>query len=499
MKKLTLLILLLIATLTASAQHRIVDGFSLGADRDTLMYIIASPFDNWFLGVSTGVQTFIGNTPDPQAYWNSLDYGGRIEVGKWIIPDVAVSLRLGMASAHSQTLHAGNNPWPDLTHPLVYDGAEYTYYPVRATAFTAQGIVTFDWTNFLNGYEAGKRRKLHVCTPFGFGGMILFGEIVNPNYVNRVNNNSDDERVVQLGDMAHNLELAFTGGLLTEYYATRHLSFNASLELLACRGSIDDYNYDLDVDKRRMDLVPSFYVGVKINMFREVTKRDPFTNEPVRAKVNHEFLAFGSRNTVTNLTERIERLNERIDSLQNLADNLAPQDSLPLPELQNELDSLMNLLDSLPPNEAHNIMEDLLNANEELDLPATIIYYKLDKFDIDYNGQKKLQRFAKEVNQLDDTIEYYIVGAADSITGSISHNQWLSRHRCQEPYDMLVKEFGVSANQLVIVPVGGIMEYDPQEYNRIALIIQRTKETEEIVNRWLQHKGRGDKTIAHPR
>jgi hypothetical protein len=51
---------------------------------------------------------------------------------------------------------------------------------------------------------------------------------------------------------------------------------------------------------------------------------------------------------------------------------------------------------------------------------------------------------------------------------------------------MLVNEFDVSSNQLLLMPVGGIMEYTPQENNRMALIILRTPQTEEIVTKWME-------------
>ena len=150
--------------------------------------------------------------------------------------------------------------------------------------------------------------------------------------------------------------------------------------------------------------------------------------------------------------------------------------------LQNRLDSIEKYVGYMPAN----VIEELLNANEELGLPATVVYYQLDKYDIDYNGLKKLQKFAKDLNQLDDTLEYYIIGAADSITGSIQHNQWLSERRCEAAYNMLVNNFDVSANQLILMPVGGIMEYTPQENNRMALIILRTPQTEAIETKWME-------------
>ena len=95
MKKILIILTLLLSTLSISAQNFHRKGFSFGVDRDTLLYLIASPFDNWYLNVGGEIHTFIGNTPDAAAQWNKLNMGGRIEVGKWIIPDVAVSLRLG--------------------------------------------------------------------------------------------------------------------------------------------------------------------------------------------------------------------------------------------------------------------------------------------------------------------------------------------------------------------------------------------------------------------
>lgn len=497
MKRILLIItLLLLATVSASGQ-RIVKGFALGADRDTLQYIIASPFDNWYILLSGGVQTFVGNTPDKVAAWNTADFGLRAEVGKWIIPDVAVSLRFGVATVHSKSRHGGNNPWTNVKDPLSYEGMQYgPYFPISAYNLSAMGIVTFDWTNFFNGYEAGKRKHLHIYTPVGLGVMMMFGEIVNQNYVNKVNSNPD-EITVELGQMRRNFELGFTGGFMAEYYATKHLSLFASLELAFARGSLDDFNYNLDDGIRRVDFIPSFYVGAKLNLLKSVSKFDPYRKRTSREKVNHEFLAYGARNTMLELNNRIERLNNTIDSLENMSDNRAPYDPLYLNNLGRERDSLQRVLDDLDNKRRRaalggdgglhpsNVIEDLLQANEELGLPATVVYYQLDKYDIDYNGIKKLQKFARDLNQLDDTLEYYIIGAADSITGSIPHNQWLSERRCEAAYKVLVNNFDVSSNQLLLMPVGGIMEYTPQENNRMALIIQRTPQTEAIVNKWM--------------
>ena len=490
MKRLFATLAILVATTASlSAQNFTRRGFSLGADRDTLLYIIASPFDNWYITPSVGLQTYIGNTPDKEAYWNKLDYNIRVEVGKWVIPDIAVALRLGLSNIHSQSRHGGNNPLTDYNNPITYQTTSTVYYPIQAYSFFAQGIVNLDWTNFLSGYEVGKRTRFHVNTPIGFGGIILFGNIVNQNYVNKINRN-ENEKDVELGDFTRNLELAFTAGLMAEYYVSKNLALTASLELLWARGSLDDYNYNLDADNRRVDFIPSFNIGARFNLLKNVTKYNSYTKKSTREKVNHEFLSFGSRNTIPNLNSRIERLHRDIDSIQNLSDQRGANDSAMLAGMNKELENLQDKLDSLRslPYRPVNVLEELIQTNEVLGLPATIVYFQLDRYELDYNGRKRLQNFAKEMNDLDDTLEFYIVGAADSATGTIRHNQWLSERRCEAAYNMLVGHFEVNENQLIVVPVGGITDYDPQENNRMAMVILRTPATEEIIDRWMKKR-----------
>ena len=491
MKRLVTILSLLIITASLSAQNFQRKGFSLGADRDTLLYIIASPFDNWYITPSIGLQTFIGNAPDNEACWNKLDYNIRVEVGKWVIPDIAVALRVGFSTIHSQSLHGGNNPLTDLNSPITYPNAATAYYPISAYSFFAQGIVNMDWTNFLKGYERGKRSRFHINTPLGFGGIVLFGKVINQNYIDKVHRN-DNENDMELGQMSRNLELAFTAGIMAEYYVSKKIAINASTELLWARGSLDDYNYNLDADNRRVDFMPSFNIGIRFNLLENVTKYNPYTKVSSREKVNHEFISFGSRNTLSTLKGRIDRLNSQIDSVQNLSDLRGQQDSLAIAAMTEERDSLQRQLDSADyrtyGRAPANMIEELISANEVLGLPATIVYFQLDRYDLDYNGRKRLQNFAKEISNVDDTVEFYIIGAADSLTGTKRHNMWLSERRSEAAYNMLVERFNVDPNQLIKIALGGITEYDPQENNRMAMVIMRTPEVEAIIERWTKDK-----------
>lgn len=476
MKKILFLLTILLATSSVlNAQNFSRRGFSLGADRDTMLYIIASPFDNWYLNVGGGIQTFMGNELEASARHNKLNFNLQGEIGKWIIPDVAISARFSLFNVDGQTQY-GRQPFIDKTSDTPNENG---YYPFHAYAASLMGYVTIDWTNFLSGYERGKRNKLHIFTPIGLGASMLFGLQRNPR-------GADDG--FDIGSFRKNFELAYSGGIGAEYEVTQELALSAIIELFGSESTWDWSPYDNSYS--RFDIIPSFNIRARFNLLKNVSKYNPYTKKSTREKVNHEFLSFGSRNTIPSLNGRIERLTRNIDSIQNLSDQRGAQDSAKLASMNKELANLQDQLDSVQslPYRAINVLDELIQMNEVMGLPSTIVYFQLDRYELDYNGRKRLQNFAKELNAMDDTVEFYIVGAADSATGTVRHNQWLSERRCEAAYNMLVDHFDVDGNQLIVVPVGGITDYDPQENNRMAMVILRTPVTEEIIERWMNKR-----------
>ncbi len=473
MKKHLIILAILIATASSlSAQNFSRRGFALGADRDTMLYIIASPFDNWYINVGGGIQTFMGNELEASARHNKLNFNLQGEIGKWIIPDVAVSARFSIFNVDGQSQY-GQQPFIDKLNDTPNENG---YFPFHAYAASLIGYVTLDWTNFLSGYERGKRNKLHIFTPIGLGASVLFGPQRNPR--------GNEE----LGSFRRNFELAYSGGIGAEYEVTQELALSATIELFGSESTWDWSPYDNSYS--RFDIIPSFNIRARFNLLKNVTKYNPYTKNSSREKVNHEFLSFGTRNTIPGLNGRIERLTHEIDSIQNLSDQRGANDSAMLAGMNKELENLQDRLDSLQslPYRPINVLDELIQMNEVMGLPSTIVYFQLDRYELDYNGRKRLQNFAKELNALDDTVEFYIVGAADSATGTIRHNLWLSERRCEAAYNMLVDHFGVDGNQLIMVPVGGITDYDPQENNRMAMVILRTPVTEEIIDRWMRKR-----------
>lgn len=479
-RKLLILLILMATAIPVANSQNFRRGFSLGADRDTMLYIIASPFDNWYITFSGGVQTFIGNEIEASARRNKLNYNLRAEIGKWIIPDVAVALRLTHMAIDGQSQY-GLQPFINHQEDTPNENG---YYPFHANALAITGYVTFDWTNFFLGYEVGRRTHTHLFSPIGLGMSMLYGSQRNPRGV---------DAQTSLGSFRRNLELCYSAALGVEYELSQEIAVSAMIDLFGSESTWDWSPYDNSYSI--FDVIPSFNVGMRLNLLSHVQKYNPYTKKTSREKVNHEFLSVGSRGELTRQAGEVRHLQFTRDSLSDIINQLEEDKEDMRIELLGKYDSVQYRYDSVidemyahrPPA---NMLEELINVNEMLGLPSTIVYYQLDRYDIDFNGRKKLQNFVRDIRGLDDTLEFYVIGAADSLTGTIKHNQWLSERRCEAAFRMMVDHFEADPNQFIQVPVGGITDYYPQENNRMALIILRTPETEAIVERWLRQRER---------
>ena len=460
LKRGVVLVALLLTATSLSAQNFARRGFAFGADRDTLLYIIASPFDNWFITAGGGIQTFMGNELVASARHNKLNYNLKAEVGKWIIPDVAISLRFSYFSVDGQTRY-GLQPFVDYTQDTPNENG---YYPYHANSLSIMGYVTIDWTNFFSGYEIGRRTHTHFFSPIGLGFSALHGNQRNPRG--------------NVGEFRVNWELSYTAGLGVEYEISKEVALSAIAEIFGSESTWDWSPYDNSYS--RFDVMPTLTFGARFNLLKNVTKYDVHSNVSLRVPVNHEFLTVGGRKEVPELKSRVIILNNQIDSLEALQN----VDSTLMAELKDSLLILQNQLDSLPEAPVTNVMDAFIQ-NE---MALTIVYFDLDKYNIDRNARYRLRKFAKTMERAPDTLEYYIIGGADSLTGSRRHNDWLSEKRCKAVYDVLVNDYGADRNQLIMVPVGGITAYEEQEENRMAMIVIRNKEADEIIEQWSRYK-----------
>lgn len=327
MKKVLIsLVLLSICGTLFAQQKRDRGGFYLGADRDTLQYIIASPFDNWYVGAGIGLQTFRGNELEASARHNGLNHQFYAEVGKWLIPDISVALHLKYFDVSGQTKY-GLHPFVDFND--VSAMGENGYFPFHAHAFTLGGLVAMDWTNLFSGYESGLKQRLHIITPIGLGGSMLFGL------------QKADKKSHHAGDFRRNFELYFTAGITFEYRVSKFLCVDATANIMGSESTWDWSPYDNSYSI--FDVMPSVTVGARINLLKTVTKVDAKTGKKLRADVNHVFIP-ASNERIVLLQRRIDTLRHEMQLLSDGADADAAQKAAELAKLTNQIDSIQSLL-----------------------------------------------------------------------------------------------------------------------------------------------------------
>lgn len=315
-------------------------GFYLGVDRDTLQYIVASPFDNWFIEAGGGLQTYIGNEFEDSARWNPLSYHLYAEIGKWVIPDLAFSVSVSAWGMQGQTRY-GPHPFVDFTEVPTeslddpHPGSYYKYQRFNANGISLNGSFILDWTNLFNGYEKGLQRRLHVMTPIGLGYSMLYGGQKNPKGFGMYNE----------GHFRRNFELDFRTGLLFEFKFNEAVTLNFRPTIQIARQSLD---WSPTVSEQAemsgiFDIMPSLTVAMRFNFIRRVTKVDARTGKVVKVATNHMFQP-AHNERIQYLESRIDTIRDQMTGLEMAGDAEAAASAATINRLNHLLDSLNNLL-----------------------------------------------------------------------------------------------------------------------------------------------------------
>lgn len=497
-------------------------GFALGADRDSNEYVIASPFDNWFLGVGAGVQTLIGNERMAEARWNAITPRIHVELGKWVLPDLAVSLRANGFTMMGQSI-LPLNPYVDMSQTDMLN--ENGYYPYKMYGWSFIGLLTFDWTNFLRGYEDGGLRRLHILTQMGLGGAWETGKVINPK-----RNNPDLPGYI---GRSWNRELIFHGGLTLNYNVNAFVNLNLGFAWEMARGSFD-WSPEGGANEIRMDYIPNITVGAKFNLLKSVRKYHVQSGTSAIAPVYHHFRPVRTyydsltiyRNNAEKLLDSLENdkdkligeayfkqleidllkdsldelgagedspqvieLKRYIDSLQNNENELAGQINTLMDEIETmeaDRDSLNHLIDQIVDEDGLpiNVMSRLNDLRNRKQIPSTIVFYQIDRSYLDYNAKHALKLFAEKVIKSGDKkTVYLVIGAADKGTGTPKRNLELSIARCNVVYNYLVDECGIDPKQLEKHHLGGITEYGA-EGSRMTMVITENKEVNALIEKY---------------
>jgi len=470
-------------------------GSFLSSDKDSVSYLIGAPADNWFLTVGAGAQTYFGNEVESSARLNPITPHVYIEVGKWLIPSLALSLNVNFAPMYGQTRY------PSSPHPFVRDediirtATTREYEKFKAYTFFANGLVTLDWTNLCCGYQKGSTKKVHFLTPIGFGVGLLTNKVLtqSPKYENG----------------ARNFELDFSLAFIPEIQLSENIRLVPAIRFQTERGTFD-YSYEGDpYDRfaRRFDIQPSVTVGVKFNLSGTKEGASHKTKYSGEVPTNHVFVPAENSETVKLIMAEIEALQAESEKLSgelvNTQDKLAATAAelatagaavAALAEAEGKLSDAEKAIAALKADRisldcgavgrALNPMEEIICKANAGNLTSTYVYFPISSSKLDYNAGLRIEEFANIVKLSSPEVKFFIIGAADKGTGTEKANYQLSVSRCKAIYDKLVNGCGVDSSKLEMRPLGGIDEAERQELNRVGIVVEASEEMTGIVNKY---------------
>ena len=140
------------------------------------------------------------------------------------------------------------------------------------------------------------------------------------------------------------------------------------------------------------------------------------------------------------------------------------------PEMQALKDSLLNEIKKRQDRNKNNFEDDLTDILLNQLLPYEMVFFNLDKWDILPDQEMKIDKMARIMKAYPDH-KFLLYGSADSKTGTVKRNEFLSHRRADIIYDQLVYKYGIPESQLERFYLGGILDYTPFELNRATVII----------------------------
>lgn len=170
--------------------------------------------------------------------------------------------------------------------------------------------------------------------------------------------------------------------------------------------------------------------------------------------------------------------------------------NVPTPE---SMDTINKLLDDI--NRLDNLLNNANGRDGELDttalgimLPYEQVFFELDKWDILPSEIMKIEKMAHIMNTYPD-MKFILIGSADSKTGTVKRNEFLSHQRADVVYNYLINNYRVNPDQLQREYPGGILDYTPFQLNRSTVIIMDHPYVRKVFNEMRQQGQAGGRDV----
>lgn len=359
--------------------------------------------------------------------WGKPTFGFNAYVGKWINHKVAV--RLGYSNTKINSYIFGRHSEYDAIQWLygddpqlaeAYNGMEI--YKTSMRYHRLQGDFMFSPIDFFQGYYNENR----IWTPVlyvSMGGAYTSNDFFAIKTL--VDSRKQQKEEPEADQIKGNFELALGAGLSNNFRLGTHWDLNLDLGWTFQRWTIDSWTYEIGGNPG------SAVAGVRPKRFD---------------------------NMYTASLGVIYYFSREYDLPNNCCDEMDIT--------RRKLDSLMNLP---APDPIHDTVVKFVNVQTEdiVSYPFSI-FFNRDSYQLmsrrDLVNLREIAEVAKA-----NGYKLRLRGSCDSATATPAYNQTLSENRCRKIMGELM-QMGIPEDQIILVPMGGVKELDPTEYDRRVLI-----------------------------
>ena len=479
MKRALILILLLISTVTLVAQSQ---NESFKTSRDTMTnrsehdvgWVRAHMLDNLTFDISTGGVLYFGYEDSKGKLKDRITPNIEAHLGRWLFPMLGYRLGGGFGTAHGFI-------------------SKESYLNYRPTIISASGYGTCWGTTedvlysgndtivgSLGGYYwpvDGNDNVFMQKWRYIYGGIDVMLDLSNFKYYKNINFNKPLHHLVYAG--AHlriglsekhpqilyfNTNFAAEGhiGYMPVWGINKHWNLYADARLSLVEGLFDREMLE-GIEVLNTDLIFNLNVGVRYDF----NLRSP--EQRLRYYVEKGILPYSTAEVPKNIMYVQVQDVDIVQIFDTLT--IIRYDTINDVVTLNIIDTLIHTRDSLI-NRVHQINDDTPFDSILLKrlLPYEMVFFDRDKWFIRANEAMKIDKMARIIKAYPNQ-KFLLIGAADSKTGTVKRNEFLSHRRADIVRDKLVLEYGIPESQLQCEYPGGILDYDPFELNRTCIII----------------------------
>ncbi len=475
--KLLVLSLFLVASYATYAQDTIFKG-DRAPDNHVVLYSdtslvrdigwVRAPFaDNWFAQAALGGMMYHGFGDNAGAFLNRITGQWQAHLGRWVFPMVGYRIGGGMGFARGflskddylQYGGAGGTAfgWGQCGDADLGDGVVRGlggYYHLYDESTLIQKW-KFAYANVDALVNLSYRKSYNPYRPFMT--MLYAGAGI---YLG-LSEGYDGASGHVSADVDPNRSLEVHVGVIEQYQLSERWRIYADLRVSAMQRTFDrewikTAERPLDV----ADIMTTLHIGVQYNFnWRSETKRrewykETFKSEPGSDNTPHYALASQS-----------VRYTNYIDTLF-------------------VYDTIVAIVERFNQNKDSVSLGDILDKHL---LPYEMVFFELDKWDILSSEQMKIAKMAELMKQFPE-YKFTLIGSADSKTGTVKRNDFLSHQRADVVYNKLIIDYGINPKQLERVYLGGILDYQPYQLNRATVIIMKH---DKVLKEFYKLKSRG--------